>query len=155
MIGCHLVSRIVVLAVFSLFATACSPGRSISVDSNNSTGDAAIVVVKFKEGTDIRLREGKLVSLSAGPLLELDTLLTQYAVEKIERQFTQPEEEIAQEQATLEIESGKDIPDLNLYFRLFLQNLEEADEFLEKLNSLEIVETAYMEASPAPPPAVK
>jgi hypothetical protein len=85
----------------------------------------------------------------------LDELLTQYSVEKIERQFTQPEEEIAQEQATLETESGKDIPDLNLYFRLFFRNQDKVDAILESLSSLEIVETAYIEASPAPPPGAQ
>jgi hypothetical protein len=113
---------------------------------------SGIVVVKFIERSDIRLRGGKLVSLANGSVKELDALFAQFILAKIERQFTQPEEEIADEQKQLEAESGEDMPDLNLYYRLTLHNPADAEALIDGLNKLTIVELANPELAPAPPP---
>ncbi len=111
-----------------------------------------IIVVKFSEGSDVRLRNGKLVSLSNASVEDVNQLFDQYPLSNIERQFTQPEQEIAKEQEQLEIETGEDVPDLNLYYRLFLQNPGDAEALIDGLNKLEIVELAYPDITPAPPP---
>jgi len=110
------------------------------------------IVVKFIEGSNVRLRNGKLTSLSNSPMEDVNKLFDQYPLTGIERQFTQPEEEIAAEQKQLEEENGTDVPDLNLYYRLILQNPADAEALIDGLNKLDIVELAYPETSPAPPP---
>jgi len=127
------------------------PASSKASETEASSGPT-LVVVKFAEGTDIRLRDGKLVSLSSGSIPELDKLFEKYPITSIERQFTQSEEEIAQEKADLESQTGEDIPDLNLYFRINIKNRKDAESLLASLSALPIVETAYFEALPAPPP---
>jgi len=111
-----------------------------------------VVVVKFVEGSGIRLRDGKLISLANASTIDVDALFVQYPLTGIERQFTQPEEEIAEEQKELEDETGEDMPDLNLYYRLMLQNPEDAEALTDGLNKLDVVELAYPEYKPAPPP---
>jgi len=143
--------KIINLLIFTLLCAACSTEQLSSSETEASSGPT-LIVVKFSEGTDIRLRDGKLVSISSGSIPELDNLFEKYPVTSIERQFTQPEEEIAQEKADLESQTGEEIPDLNLYFRINIKNQKDAESFLASLRGLPIVETAYFEASPAPPP---
>jgi serine protease len=109
------------------------------------------IILKFVEGTDIRLRDGKLVSISSGAVAELDQILDRFPLAKIERLFTQPEEEIAKEQTEMEAETGENLPDLNLYFRLTVQDKTEGKALIDALNNLPIVEQAYSEGVPAPP----
>jgi hypothetical protein len=111
-----------------------------------------ILILKFVEGSDIRLREGKLVSISSGAVEELDEIFTRFPPVEIERLFTQPEEQIAKEQADMEAETGEDLPDLNLYFRVTVKSASDRGALMDALNSLPIVERAYPEAAPAPPP---
>jgi len=140
--------------VMSLLLTSCQGQATASQENtSNTNANAVTVAVKFNEGTDIRLRDGKLVSLSTGSLSSLDAALERYGVTAIERQFSQPEEQFAREQAEIEKETGQDIPDLNLYFRLRLRDAGQAQGLLTALAKLPVVETAYLEASPVPPPA--
>jgi hypothetical protein len=120
-----------------------------ALDLETFTG---IIIVKFVEGADIRLRNGKLVSLSTGEVSELDQLFTSFPLESIERLYTQPEDEIATEQAQMEASTSEEVPDLNLYFRLKIQDKSQGEALIDGLNKLSIVELAYPEAGPAPPP---
>lgn len=120
-----------------------------ALDLDTFTG---IIIVKFIEGADIRLRNGKLVSVSTGAIAELDQIFARFPLEKIERLFTQPEDEIAKEQAEMEANTGEDLPDLNLYYRLKIQDKSDGEALIDALNDLTIVELAYPEATPAPPP---
>jgi hypothetical protein len=119
-----------------------------AIDPGAFTG---MVIVKFVEGSDVRLRNGKLVS-SVARLDELDQVLTLFPVDQIERQFAQDEDQIARGQAELEAGTGQDVADLNLYYRLAIQDRADAEALIDALNALPLVELAYPETSPAPPP---
>lgn len=111
------------------------------------------VHVKFVEGSTVRLREGVFVSFSGEDLSDLKHILQNYPNIKIERLFSRSEEELAEEQRRLESQTKKDVPDLNLWYRLLLPKDADAQSLLKVLDSLAIVETAYLEPQAAPPPA--
>ena len=155
---------------FSLLQAGCKPGQPASTQAPAPTLKprlvpqkplhteidmgtfSGVIVIKFVEGSDIRLRAGKLVSLSSGSVDELDELFVRFPLDALERQFSQPEDQLAREQAALETETGEDLADLNLYFRLTLKNKADGAALIDALNALPIVELAYPEPAPAPPP---
>jgi serine protease len=156
--------------LFSLFLQGCSPAqidtdpadspslKQPSVPNTPAQTDLemdnfnGIIILKFVEGTDIRLRDGKLISMTSGAVAELDQIFARFPLAEIARLFTQPEEEIAKEQAEMETQTGENIPDLNLYFRLIVQDKADGEALIDALNSLSIVELAYPEPIAAPPP---
>lgn len=111
------------------------------------------VDVKFVEGSTVRLREGAFVSFSGENLSGLKRILQNYPNIKIERLFTRSEEDLTEEQRRLESQTNKDMPDLNLWYRLLLPKGVDIQSLLKSLDSLAIVETAYLESPAAPPPA--
>ena len=113
-----------------------------------------ILDVKFSEGSDVRLRSGRLVSLSAkqsmGPL---DATLAEYPLESISRLFGEPEASIDSSQAAVEARTGRRLPDLNLWFRIKVGPNTNIVDLVNALNALDEVEIAYPASLPAPPPA--
>ncbi|MCJ7722708.1 MAG: hypothetical protein MUP03_01100 [Anaerolineales bacterium] len=165
-----LISILIAGVFFSLLTAGCKPGQPASTQAPAPTLKprlvpqkplhteidmgtfSGVIVIKFVEGSDIRLRAGKLVSLSNGSVDELDELFARFPLDALERQFSQPEDQLAREQAALETETGEDMADLNLYFRLTLKNKADGAALIDALNALPIVELAYPEPAPAPPP---
>jgi hypothetical protein len=125
-----------------------------------------VIVVKFREGTGIRLRSNRLAagasSRSAGEqkLLERNNL-DQINVERdldqvhllfqsnrdihIERLFERPEEALDSQKAEGESNTGDELADLNLYYQLKLGKADStrAGQLIDELNSLDAVEIAY------------
>jgi hypothetical protein len=169
-IGKLLKSILIAGVFFSLLLAGCKPGQPASTQSTAPTLKprlvpqkplhteidvgtfSGVIVIKFIEGSDIRLRYGKLVSLSNGSVDELDELFARFPLDALERQFSQPEDQLTQEQAALETETGEDLADLNLYFRLTMKNKAGGAAFIDALNALPIVELAYPGPAPVPPP---
>ena len=143
------------LAVILLMFLVISACQSEDIPKTDPTPGSAsvIIVVKFAQGSDVRLREGKLVSLSEGAIPELDAVLDEFDISNIERLFSQPEEEIAEEYQQLIVKSSDDVPDLNLYFMLAVADDRQAQDLIKELNRLELVEFAEYSPQPAPPPA--
>ena len=135
-----------------LLAAAC---QVVQPTDPTPTGQAELVkvLVIFKEGTDIRLRDGELVSLSRGVIPALSALLKQYPQIKIERTFSQSEAEIEAERQQLMEEGKTDVPDLNLHYILTVPDQDAALKLIQALNQLEIVESAELAPQSAPPPA--
>jgi serine protease len=130
------------------------------------------VVVKFHEGTRVRLRGGLLTTLDRGEREERGLAargLTPAAVDDdvaevrrlvalaprvrgVARLFTMSETGLAARRASGEAASGRELADLDLYFELRLKprtTAGELAELLADLNALASVEVAYAE-----PPAV-
>ena len=78
------------------------------------------IIVKFKEGTQVRLREGRHVSLRGADLSAFHALLKNYPGICVHRLFSRTEEDLDQEKQTSEQHSGWQLADLNL-FSYFLQ----------------------------------
>lgn len=147
-------STLIIMIVFLLglaFLTGCQGSKSSDEDPTEQV-DKAFITVKFAQGTDIRLRDGQLVTLSQGQIPELTRLFEEIPVESIERGFSQPEDEIESDRAQLIKEGHEDVPDLNLYFILTVADQDIAARLIDDLTKLDIVEFAEFVPEPAPLP---
>jgi serine protease len=108
--------------------------------------------LKFKEGTGVRLRGGRFQLGSGAELSAVEAVLAQYPEIRATRLFERPEGVLAAEKARIERESGREQADKNLYYRLVLPPDTNAAALIDDLNGLDVVEIAYAEPLPAPPP---
>jgi hypothetical protein len=131
-----------------------------------SKEDPRQIVLKFQEGTHIRLRSTTLrfdptsvspdeaallarVDLSASQigedLRQVKDLLLQDPERRIVRMFQQTEEELARNKAEGEKMSGEELADLDLYFHIDLPEADAqvASDVIATLNGLRSVEIAY------------
>ncbi|HZI16395.1 MAG TPA: S8 family peptidase [Myxococcus sp.] len=133
------------------------------------------LVVKFHEGSRVRLREGRLAVLAKerGPdehallarqglsdaRLEADVAAARALVERVPRTaglgrlFKEDEAALAERKRTGEERGGQRLADLNLYFEVPLlpgTTPEEVAEVVARLNALDSVEVAYAEPRPEP-----
>ncbi|MDF1543760.1 MAG: S8 family serine peptidase [bacterium] len=111
--------------------------------------DISHVVVKFNDEAQVRQRSGQFKSLSGRSIDEADRLLTSFGSTKIRRLFdSQDEAFLDQQRSTLESKSGKQLADLNGYYRIDVTDPNEAASLINELNRLDIVEIAYFQPSP-------
>jgi hypothetical protein len=111
------------------------------------------VQVKFREGTDVRLRGGRLVSPRGDDLSALDRVLARYPGTRIERLFERPEDVLAIERDRIEQTSRRAQADKNLFYRLVLGRRGAAAAAIDELNALDMVELASSDPLPASPPS--
>jgi serine protease len=109
-----------------------------------------LLVVKFIEGSQIRLRNGHLTAPQNFDLSGLNHILSSHPETRIERLFQRPEEEYELEKASGEAACERQLADLNLYYAFGPKDLSQARELLAALNNLPIVEIAYAEVRPIP-----
>jgi serine protease len=108
--------------------------------------------LKFKEGSGIRLRGNRFVSETGANVSGLTSVLAKYPGVRAKRLFERPESVLANEKTRIEAKSGRQQADKNLYYRLTLRPGTNAVAVLDDLNALSIVEIAYAEPLPSPPP---
>lgn len=111
-----------------------------------------LVELKFVEGSQFRLREGQIVTLGSDRLTGLSEAFSRYPLRRIDRLFSQSEDAISAERATLQAESSEQLPDLNLWFRLEAAPGTDTAALIDALNALPEVEIAYPAALPSPLP---
>ena len=131
------------------------------------------VIVKFQEGTRLRIRGGRFVfdptTLSADERHRLARVKVDHAaahrevavLNKIlkqpgyqtERLFPRPEADLEREQQRGEHASNKELANLNLYYDVHTANatVDVTEQLIDRLNALQIVEIAY--AQPIGQPA--
>ena len=109
--------------------------------------------VKFDEGTEIRLRGSRLVTLGTDPLGGVRQVFADFPGLRVERLFDRPESRLEAEKAAIERKSGREQADLNLWYRLLLPPKTDAADVIDRFNALGIVEIAYAEPQAAPPPS--
>jgi len=124
------------------------PDRIEHVDSTKFDRDC--LTIKFVEGSYVRLRGGKLVSLSGYDLTQFNEIIRTYRTKSISRLFSRPENLLDQERIRGQRRSGKKLADLNLYYRIILDSTEAPEQVIESLLKLEIIEDAH--ANPIPKP---
>jgi hypothetical protein len=117
------------------------------------------LVVKFHEGTLIRLRGARLTSLDgSADLSSVDGWLTAHPGVQVVRHFSRSEEELDIVRASGQRESGWELADLNLYFEFRLptgaQSAAALTSMLAELRALPVVECAFAEPIPQPARAV-
>lgn len=149
------------------------PDRTAVVDGHHDTRE---VVLKFQEGTHIRLRDGRLV-FDTGVLTEEDRalmrrndlsddvvladvdraneLLLGRTRGRLVRLFARPEGVLTAERDEFQRAAGEELADLNLYFMLVLDEPDVAlvAETIDALNALRSVELSYPEPLPSAPAA--
>jgi serine protease len=112
------------------------------------------VHVKLREGNVIRLSNGQLNGMSSTDADAWRNILAQRAIPAagIRRLFTRPEANLESERQEGQLRSGKELPDLNLWFVIDLPSSANAAEVANALNNLDIVEYAEPERLPSPLP---
>jgi len=161
-------------------AAPLSPRRPADKDGGASLPPATparAVVLKLQEGTRVRLRGGELtvvpggaredVRLAAPGLtreqVQADLRTAQALVAAhgralgLDRLFTAEESVLAAARAEGEARSGRELADLDLYYRVPLRpgtTVADVEDLVQALNALPSVEIAYAEPPPAPPAPV-
>jgi serine protease len=131
------------------------------------------VIVKFHEGTRVRLRGNHLVVLDGDAreiarrkargldkdrlekdLADVHFLIARHSSARgIARLFSRSEEDLAERRARGEERSGRELADLDLFFELKIKagtTAGEVDDLLDALNALDSVEIAYAQSPPQP-----
>ncbi len=119
------------------------------------------VVVKFAEGSGVRHRDGRWMAVrdsapaTAAELAELDRLVSQALVGRIQRRIGLDEQQVTNLVRDARARTGRRLADMNLYYELHLPEVgtqgaarDRLERVLRELNSLPIVEVAY--AAPQP-----
>ncbi len=113
------------------------------------------IVVKFREGTAIRLRGASLTTLD--PSVDIGPLSSWLAAHpgiQVARHFSRPEADLDAAREAGERKSGRQLADLNLYYQLRLspgdRGASSVASLLAQLRALPIVETAFVEPVPEP-----
>jgi hypothetical protein len=108
--------------------------------------------LKLAEGTAIRLRDGAFATLRVDDLSGLVQALEARPGTVIERLFSRPEDELEREKRRVEAKSLREQADKNLWYRLRVPAGTDLARLIDELNALKVVEIAYPEPLPAPPP---
>jgi hypothetical protein len=110
------------------------------------------LVLKFNEGTRVRLRNGRLVG-AVDPRDVRDVLAAHGIAEgAIKRLHTRSEDELDRLRAKGQRKSGRELADLNLYYVIDLPAGADAAVIADHLNALDEVEFAEPAPLPTPPP---
>lgn len=108
------------------------------------------IVVKFREGTQIRLRNGTLTSLDPSvDLRGLEDFIGHYPSISLARHFNRGEEALDLAKNRGQARTGKQLANLNLYYQLHLPQSNDpaglAQSVLDEMNALSLVEIAFAE----------
>jgi serine protease len=144
---------------------------SATILSTNVRHD--VVVIKFQEGTRVRLRAGQLETNLAGlsqkdeellsranltrqrvfgDLAEAQRLVSDGRKYQIRRLFKKAEAQLDVEKEEGERLTGEELADLNLYYEILIKdaNARETERLIDQLNALGITEIAYPQPMPQP-----
>ncbi len=125
--------------------------RRPQLDLLSSADASDVIVVKFLEGTGIRFSGKRASSRTRSSVGELQAVVDQ-VTSQVEKIFARPESVLSQEKRVGESRSGRELADLNLFYRFHVQRHRDPLDALESILSLPQVETAYFAPRPAPSP---
>lgn len=104
------------------------------------------VVVKFQEGSLVRLRAGQWMSLGAAvDLGGIEGVMARHPGALVRPRFTRSETELDRAQLEGEARSGQDLADLNLYYEVRVADPAETPILLDELNGQGVVQTAFLD----------
>ena len=117
--------------------------------------DPARVVLKFAEGSGVRLRGERFVSPRGVGIAATRAVLREAGVEPsaIRPLFPLAESQLEAWREEGQRRAGRELADLNLYYEIELPAGGRAAALCDALNALPVVELAAAAALPAPPPA--
>ncbi len=126
------------------------PVRTVVLAGQSATA----VEIKFVPGLLPGWAAGAF-SAASGALSGLNEILKGHAVASVRRLFNESEAEIGAHRLALEAATGKELPDLNLWYRIKVVDGTNVEYLIDGLNSLPEVEIAYPAPLPVPPPSAK
>jgi hypothetical protein len=128
--------------------------RKMTLDEMRVLNVDSRVIVKFREGSRVRLRGGQLIAPRSADLASIANVLRNAGIPQraIRRLHGPSEEELDTARAEAQRDSGRQLADLNLYFIIDLPPDVHAAEFADRLNRLAIVEVAEPQLKPTPLP---
>ena len=101
------------------------------------------VNVKFIEGSKVRMQDGKLTSLTGYDLKVFADIVSNTKITNLHRLFSRPEHILDAERKRGQQRSGKELGDLNNYYRIVLDSSESTGQFIDNLNHIAVIEIAY------------
>ncbi|MCF7809962.1 S8 family serine peptidase [bacterium] len=101
------------------------------------------ITIKFIENSSVRLRDDRLVSLNGSDLKPFYRVFNSYKIKNFKRLFSRSEHLLDAERETGQQRSGKQLGDLNNYYRVELDSSENPEAFIDDLNRLDIIEITY------------
>lgn len=112
--------------------------------------DATRLLIKFAEGSGVRLRSGRFATLAGASLSAVENVLRDAGIDRarIDRLFSRPEGELDLERQIAESRGRRQLADLNLYYEIAVPADVPIEALCDALNALPEVELA----SPAPLP---
>jgi hypothetical protein len=141
--------------------TAAAPAQELRVPAGQPTaaemrarGPSAQLVVKFREGTGIRIRDGAARNLAGPDLRELEAVLAGAGLTlgDFRRLHARAEMELDLERAEAQRMSRRGLADLNLYYRLRVPRGVDAVALAGQLGKVGAIEYAEPAGSPSPLP---
>ena len=136
--------------VAALMAVGVPTAQAEEIPDGNSQ---RIFGVQFADGTDVRLRDGELVSLSGADLSKVEAVLAGYPGIEVVRLFDGvSQSQLAADVAAIDRKTTRKQPDLNLFYRVQTPGPIDGEQLLSDLDALGVVEDAYPEGRPAPSP---
>lgn len=114
------------------------------------------VVVKFIEGSGVRLRDGALVSTTGAADLEpLARWLRRHPGHSVARHFDRDEAALDRDRRSGLMRGAAGLADLNLYYQIGIpeaaRSPEGVQDVIDQILTFPFVETAFVEPVPAPP----
>lgn len=103
------------------------------------------VTISFKEGSDVRIREGKFVSLCGADLTSVNNYVfvqNNFTAERVDNTLSEEQVKVMWEKGK---KSNPDMADFNLQYNIFLNDEKEVPELntiLDTLNNFEIIQNA-------------
>jgi hypothetical protein len=144
----------------------CLPllGGAVAAPAGSAPADASVAMarpvasdlleIKFVDGQEIRLRDGRPVDLRGRSLTGAASrrVLEQVTRGEWSRSHEVSEEKLEAMRSQGRFATGRELPDLNLYFRLRLPPGQDTESIAAQLRALPEVEAVYHVPAPAPAP---
>ena len=123
------------------------------------TDNPTQIILKFREGSSVRMREGRFVGADDAQsvrdgLSEIQAVLSAHGItfDAIKPLHTRPETDLEADRKLGQQRSGRQLADLNLYYVVTLPVGQDIVSICDQLNELPIVEQAIPGSLPPPPP---
>lgn len=133
------------------------PRGQPTVSEMRARGPSNQVIVKFKERSAIRIRDGEAHGLAGSDLSRLEEVLSAsgLSLADFRRLHARPEADLDAERAEAQRESRRQLADLNLYYKIRVPPGTDTVALSEQLAKLPVVEFASPAGSPPPLPRMK
>lgn len=148
---------VLAIGVAASIAFADHEPRRAVVKPEHTTVDAGlyrtdVIMVKYRDGLQIRLRNDALTDFGTGALRGARGLLTEMSDGVWQRSHSLPEERLDQLRLTAERNLNKAVADLNLQYNFYLPAGADVETTIDAFNAQESVEIAMPMPLPVAPP---